>query len=331
MTFWCPGDAALCDHTKTVPTGIADDTPPQVAVLLCTFQGGRFLAEQLDSIGAQKHKNFTLWASDDGSTDDTLQILEHYQNLWGKERVSIRSGPREGFAANFLSLACDTDIQGDLFAFVDQDDIWEPDKLSRAIARLETVQSNKPALYCSRTRLIDERGREIGFSPLFHKPPGFANALIQNIGQGNTMVMNRAARDLMNSACERDVVYHDWWTYLLIAGAGGDVFYDPCPTVRYRRHSANLMGPNASLRTRLDRMWLLFNGEFRNWNSTNINALQKTRRVLTPDNKRILDEFRAARDRWLLPRLLGLRKSGIYHQKLIGNFGLFVASVLKKI
>jgi glycosyltransferase involved in cell wall biosynthesis len=342
-----PGNPGSCIdfdlHSRTISAAteglastLAPDSPtrlsqPNVAVLLCTFQGGRFLAEQLESIGAQRHSNLTVWASDDGSDDGTLRILDQYQTQWGKEHLSIRSGPRQGFAANFLSLVCDQDIQADFFAFVDQDDIWECDKISSALSKLNCIPKDVPALYCARTRMIDENGRDIGFSPLFEKKPSFANALVQNIGSGNTMVMNNAARQLLSSRCERDVVYHDWWLYLLVSGAGGTVFYDAYPTTRYRQHSSNLMGPNAGWRARLLRIWLLFNGQFRNWNTVNTRALQKAKHQLTPENQRILDQFCEARDRWLVPRLWGLKRSGIYRQTLGGNIGLITAAVLKKV
>ena len=72
---------------------------PVVAVLLCSYQGERHLAEQLDSIAAQTHRGWTLWVSDDRSTDDTLAILEQYRSRWGSDRLSILTGPARGFAA----------------------------------------------------------------------------------------------------------------------------------------------------------------------------------------------------------------------------------------
>ena len=170
---------------------------PKVAILLCTYHGQHYLAEQLDSFAAQSHSNWEVWASDDGSKDDTHAILEAYQQKWPDGRLSIHFGPAEGFAANFLSLTCKASIDADYYAYSDQDDIWEPNKLARAVEWLNTLPENIPALYCSRTRLVDSNNNEIGVSPLFAKPPSFANALMQNIGGGNTMVFNNAARNLL--------------------------------------------------------------------------------------------------------------------------------------
>jgi glycosyltransferase involved in cell wall biosynthesis len=304
---------------------------PLVAILLCTHNGARFLEEQLNSLRAQEHKNFNLWVSDDASEDDTNRILEQNQPLPGNIRFSLKKGPGKGFVKNFHSLICQPNILADYFAYADQDDIWQPDKLSRAIAMLERVPVGTPAIYCSRTRLIDESGGEIGFSPLFEKPTSFANALVQNVGGGNTMVMNSTARDLLCEAGDIHVVSHDWWAYTLITGAGGTVIYDSYPSVGYRQHDDNMVGSNNDWPSRLFRLWWLLKGRFRTWNTINTKALQQVRHLLTPENQYILDEFSAARNRWLIPRIIGIVRSGTYRQTLMGNLGLMVAVVLKKL
>lgn len=302
----------------------------QVAVLLCTKDGERFLAKQLDSIAAQTFPQWKIWASDDGSADGTLAVLNRYASRWGS-RLSVQPGPELGFVANFLSLACEEKIAASYYAFCDQDDIWEADKLARAVAWLATVPSTVPGLYCSRTRLIDEADRETGLSPLFSRPPGFANALVQNIGGGNTMVFNQAARVLLQKAGSRvDVVTHDWWAYLLVAGCGGTVFYDPSPTVRYRQHSRNLVGANTGWPARLARLRLLAEGRFREWNAKNLRALQGVNRMLTPENQRMLAQWAQSRKQPLLPRLLGFKRAGIYRQTLAGNLGLLAAALFRR-
>ena len=235
------------------------------------------------------------------------------------------TGPRKGSTANFLSLVNKAEIKADYYAFADQDDIWESDKLARALAWLGTVPGGVPALYCSRTRLIDHVGRHIGQSPLFAKPPSFANALVQNIGGGNTMIFNQAARDLLREAGpDVDVVIHDWWAYLVVTGCGGTVFYDPKPTVRYRQHDANLVGANDSWLVRLVRATRRLRGQSKEWNTKNIHALQGISHLLTPGNRLILEELMHAREQGLAARLTGVIRSGIYRQSWSGNLGLLV-------
>jgi glycosyltransferase involved in cell wall biosynthesis len=286
----------------------------------------------LDSFVAQTYPCWEAWVSDDGSQDDTHAIVKAYQQKWHSGRLSVHFGPKEGFASNFLSLVCKASIQADYYAYSDQDDIWEVDKLQRAVDCLLTVPQNIPALYCSRTRLVDAKNEDIGFSPLFNRPPSFANALVQNIGGGNTMVFNNAARTLLSDAGENiDVVTHDWWAYMVVSGCGGRVFYDAYPSVRYRQHGGNLVGRNSSWPARLVRMRMLLQGRFRNWIDRNIRALQRLRPKLTPENRRIFDRFVAARNHWVLPRLIGLNRCGIYRQTALGNFSLFLAAILKKV
>ena len=318
--------------TIVPPETFVNASEPSVAVLLCTHHGSQFLTEQLDSIHSQKHSNISIWASDDSSNSETHQILKRYQSQWGQEHLSIHSGPQEGFVANFLSLTCHSNIQADYFAYADQDDIWESDKLSRAIVQLESIPDGVPALYCSRTQLIDESGKYIALSPIFKKPPSFANALTQNIASGNTMVMNNAARELLRTAGSKNVTSHDWWAYLVISAAGGSIFYDTHPTIRYRQHESNLIGSNLNWRARLRRLkLLLFKDQLKNCNDKNIRALQHIKHLVTPENQRTLDEFCIARHRWLIPRILGIWKAGIYRQTLAGNLSLIAAIIFKKI
>ena len=169
-------------------------------------------------------------------------------------------------------------------------------------------------------------------SPLFTKPPSFANALMQNIGGGNTMVFNDVARKLLIEAGKSvNVVTHDWWTYLLVSGCGGQVFYDAMPTVRYRQHAHNLVGMNASMSARIKRIVQLFKGRFREWNDLNVAAINSMRVHLTPKNQQILDQFVVARQQPLLRRMSALKSSGIYRQTLFGKLGLIVAAVFNKI
>ena len=304
----------------------------QVAILICTHQGQRFLAEQLESFKKQTHSNWCLWASDDASDDETRKILFQFQDEIGFKQVSIIDGPIAGFCANFLSLVCNVEIQADFYAYSDQDDYWKSDKLERALKFLQSIPTSTPALYCTRTELVDATGKHIGFSPLFRKPAIFKNALMQNVGGGNTMVFNEAARLLLIKAGSSvQVVTHDWWTYQLISGAGGIVFYDSYPSLFYRQHENNLVGMNATWAARLKRIRMLWQGRFREWNSINIEELKKLDDLLTPENKKTLELFEQARSKPLLLRLKEMKKSGVYRQTLLGNLGLIAAIFFKKL
>jgi len=302
-----------------------------VAILMGTYQGALFLPEQLDSIRRQTYSNWSLWVSDDGSTDETLDIVRSFGESVPSP-VHILNGPRRGFIRNFLTLVCNPSVNAAYVAFSDQDDVWHSDKLERALAWLRQQSNDIPALYCSRTRTVDERGLSIGKSPLFTRPPSFLNALVQSIGGGNTMVMNRAARALLVAgAADADIPSHDWWAYLLVSGAGGRVRYDPNPTIDYRQHDSNLVGSNTGWRAKVRRARMLTESRFRKWNSQHSEALRRVEHLLTNENRSRLEEFRQIRVRALPIRLWMLYRSGLHRQTFLGNVSLWVAAVLRQI
>jgi len=146
------------------------------------------------------------------------------------------------------------------------------------------------------------------------------------------MVFNNAARALLREAGEdTPVITHDWWAYMVVTGCGGQVFYDTEPTLRYRQHNGNLVGMNATWPARFKRIRMLFQGRFRMWNDSNIAALRAISHRLAPKNREILERFATARQVSLIPRLIHLKRSGIYRQTLFGNLGLIAAAIFGKI
>lgn len=304
----------------------------KVAILVCTYNGQRFLREQLDSFINQTHENWTIHVSDDGSTDATLEILEEYKKQLGEDKIAIWHGPRQGFAKNFLSLIKNREIVADYFAFSDQDDIWLADKLTRSIAQIPQTPTNKPHMYCSRTKLVDTNLAPLGFSPLFTKRPCFENALVQSLAGANTMLINNAARNLMcRIVDDAPVVAHDWLAYLLVTGCGGQVVFDQQPTLLYRQHEDNLIGANATFRNQIIRILKMLSGRFSEWSTQNLITLNSIRTELTEDNKCTLERFEAARKSGLFSRLCLMKKSGVHRQTLKGNISLVAAAILNKI
>lgn len=316
------------NETAPVPSGLAGS---HVAILLTTYNGAKFLKQQLESIARQSHGDWTLYISDDGSTDETLSIIETYRASLGSERLHLFHGPRRGFAQNFLSLIRNPAVSGDFFAFCDQDDIWFADKLERSLERIPRT-GKAPALYCSRTRLIDEKGTFLGHSPLFRKAPGFKNALVQSIAGANTMLLNKGARALLaRIPSNAPVVSHDWLCYLLVSGCGGRVHYDPEPTLDYRQHAGNLIGSNSSFRDRLVRIRKMFAGTFREWNQQNLQALEHCAGQFENHNQSALRLFATARQARLPKRLYLLRRTGVYRQTGAGTLGLILAATIGRI
>jgi glycosyltransferase involved in cell wall biosynthesis len=302
----------------------------RVAILLATKNGARYLKDQLFSYVDQTVDQWSLHVSDDGSTDGTIDTIKEFAASHDRVK-SIRQGPQRGYTQNFLSLAKDSSIIADYFAFSDQDDFWYPDKIERALSFLTEIPQSVPALYFSRTEIVDKDLNHLGFSPLFKRRPAFQNALVQNIGGGNTMVFNSAAKQLLELGTGGDVASHDWWTYQIVTATGGIAIYDPRPSLKYRQHGANILGTNQGMQARIDRFFMLFESQFKRWNEINIAALKRFPRDLEISNRRTLDRFGDSRDaKFLATRLIRLYQSGVYRQTLLSNLGLIVACVFRK-
>ena len=305
----------------------------RVAILAGVYNGERFLAEQFASLASQTVPHIDLWISDDGSTDGSRAVLAEIAATWTKGGVTLLNGPAVGrFSENFRSLLVNDDIVADYYAFCDQDDVWAPDKLEAAIAWLSRQPADRPALHGGRTRIVDMQGRPVGHSPVFREPPSFRNAIVQSIAGGNTMVMNRAARDLIAESARRTgFVAHDWWCYIMVTGAGGAFHYSPEAKVDYRQHVGNLIGSNDGTMARLRRTGLLLRGGFARWMDSNLAGLAVCEDLLCDDAREVFHRFVALREAWLPRRLVELHRSGIHRQTWRGQTSLFLAAALGKL
>ncbi len=322
----------MTDFIKENNHILASGAGPLVAILMGTMNGARFLPEQLDSIAAQTHQNWILIASDDGSTDDTLRILKAYQAKWPAGKLIIKEGPKQGFCVNFLSMACDPDIKADYYAFCDQDDVWLATKLSVAMQNISENQGeNIPYVYCGRTSYVDEKLKKIGCSPLFTFPRTFRNALIQSIAGGNTMVFNQSTKNALEKVGKVQHPSHDWWLYQLVTGVGGIVFYDQTPQVLYRQHRNALVGGNHSFLARVERISMVFKGQFRRWSDQNIEILCAVKPLLNHGSAETLELFKLMRNARLKDRFRLMEVAGLYRQTWRGTLSLVLAALLKKI
>ena len=305
---------------------------PKVAILMCTLNGAPFLKEQLLSFVSQTHENWVLWVSDDGSSDQTLDILQGTQNDWGSDQIKIVEGPRKGFAANFLSLACRPEISTDYYAFSDQDDVWLPLKLQRALDLLKNEPHENAVLYGSRTQLTDATGKVLGLSKLTPRFLNFRNALVQNVASANTMVFNNSLRDLVRAAGPQlNIVSHDWWLYLLTTALNGKIIFDQEPFINYRQHKHNLIGDNSTLPAKIHRFKGLFSGRLKRWIQQNHRCLTVVEHRLPPDNVQAAKALAAIHSSKLFRRIRLFKDSGVRRQSPIGTFALLVAALLKQL
>ncbi len=231
-----PASADFRFMEQAAPRMTPTDTPPEatrpeVCILMGMYNGAAHLQDQLDSYIAQSHRNWSLIISDDGSTDESPRIARAFARAHPDRAIEIRPGPRRGFARNFLSLLQAAPGDVPFVALSDQDDVWFPARLERAVKALHVMDPATPALYCGATLVCDETLAPLGVSATLRRDPDFRNALVQSIGGGNTMVLNHAATALAAAAAAEasDPVSHDWWLYQIVTGCGGVVLHDPDP------------------------------------------------------------------------------------------------------
>jgi len=222
-----------------------------LSVLLATLNGSRFLAEQLDSIFAQTFADFDVIVRDDGSSDETLDIVEAFRRRY-RDRIWIldERGDRTGPKRNFIALLGSVDTP--LVAFCDQDDVWEADKLSiqvEAIASAEArLGKEAPILCCSDARIVDARLGTIaesffdvhGLITQNRGPLILGRLVFSNIAIGATTVINRALAQKCLDVPDAAIM-HDWWA-ALIAAALGEIIVIPRSLIQYRQHGDNAVG-----------------------------------------------------------------------------------------
>lgn len=307
-----------------------DNPRPHVHILMCTRNGARFLAEQLASFLAQTHGDWSLWVSDDGSSDETRAILRAFGAANPGRAVHVLSGPERGAAANFLSLLGRAVPSGGFVALSDQDDVWLPDRLDRGLTLLAGRVSAGPAIYGSAT--IEARADLTPMRPSrrHRRGPSFANALVQNTLPGNTILMNPSAHAFARRAAGRapDVPHHDWWLYALMTGIGAEIVIDEQPTVLYRQHGQNTVGAHRGVRATLDRLATLASARYGHWMRANAEALASCDLPLTPDNAAILRDFRAALAAPKFRRAAWFNRLGIRRQTGFGTFCIYAATAM---
>lgn len=260
---------------------------PHITVLMGTRNGGVYLQQQLASLAAQTHPHWSLWVSDDGSTDATRSVIRAFAET-RPNPVLLLPGPQRGLTANYLSLLCHADLPDGPVAFADQDDLWLPTHLMRGLTAL-TQGTPEDARAFVPHRLLRRRGRVALPMPWrIPRPPTFRNALVESLLAGSGLMLNAPAVTLARSIGPVDVPFWDWWLYLLFTGTGARILHDRAPGVIYRSHSGNAHGPRFGLRANLWRLEQVRNGTYRRWIAANLAALEPHMTHLTPEAQALL-------------------------------------------
>jgi len=226
-----------------------DKVTSKVNILLSTYNGARFLQEQLDSLLNQDYPNISIHIRDDGSTDNTIALIQEYQAKYPNVHLDIAKNV--GYIRSFYELvySCEGN-DSELYAFCDQDDVWNAQKISRGVNSILKSTNPLMTLYFSRMELVDSCLNPIGLSQI-PRSFNFVSGLIGTNAYGCAAIFSYGIRELFLQGKPADMLSHDWWVYL-VASAFGCIIYDREPQVKYRQHGSNTnSGYRSELLTRL--------------------------------------------------------------------------------
>lgn len=299
-----------------------------VQILLSTYNGSEHLPDLLASLDAQRNSpEWRIFWRDDGSTVGSAFWLEKHPRAF---RLADNLG-NVGPAKSFLYLLDAAPNDAAAYAFCDQDDVWQPEKLAWAWEWISIQPLDRPALYFARQQIVDTLLRPIGTSPDFRRPPGFRNALAQNIAAGCTMVMNAAARRLIVTAPPPPLgSMHDWWCYLLVSGAGGELYADRRTVILYRQHADNAIGVTPSLVRRAIGVLHRGPGAFIRLLDAHLTVLTYADHVLSDDFRRTVALLHPALNTSMFNRLCSYIRARLYRQTLLEDFVLFFFFLLTR-
>ena len=214
----------------------------KVSVLLSTYNGTKYIKEQLRSLYAQEEVEVVLTVRDDGSVDGTCTLLDAEQ---ADGKLAWYTGENKGPAYSFWDLLHNAP-ETPFYAFCDQDDVWDNDKLSAAVHHLKSA-GDEPAIYFSQTRLVDDTLNEIPsvkITPLLT----YGESLLYHFVTGCTIVVNAALRNELLKYTPSYIRMHDIWVYMVAQAIGAKIFFDDKPHISYRQHSGNVIGQINSAR-----------------------------------------------------------------------------------
>ena len=233
-----------------------NSTSPRIVILMPTFNSARFLQEQVDSLLAQTHQNFLVVTRDDGSSDNSVALIEAYaeanpgrfHSIAGDGRNLGASGTFAHLLAHALAHRSEADFQFTYVVFCDHDDVWYPHKIAVTLARMQALEaqySGIPLLVHSDLRVVDGERRQIapsfvdyqGIQP--HRN-GLGRLLVCNTVTGCTAMINQELAIRM-LPIPQGAIMHDWWM-ALVASAFGKIAYIDEALLDYRQHGENTLG-----------------------------------------------------------------------------------------
>lgn len=213
----------------------------KIQILISTYNGEKFLREQLNSILGQSYQNFEILIRDDGSTDGTIKILKEYE---AKKKIKIIYGKNKGVVESFLELM-NQESEYEYYALADQDDYWHQDKLLTMLDAIEENSEDIPILCVSNFEIVSSNLSIIKKSYYESEKIEFSikNSLIENSFPGCVYFYNYKLKKIFTNTLvdKKAIIMHDYFIYML-ATFVGKVIYVPKCLIKYRQHENNVIG-----------------------------------------------------------------------------------------
>lgn len=214
-----------------------------VKVLLSTFNGERYIKEQINSVLNQEGVNVEIIVRDDGSSDSTIKIIESFFD----DRITIYKGENLGPAKSYLDLIKNAG-EADYYAFCDQDDVWDKDKLKLAVKKLDLIEEKKSALYFSTYEVVDDKLNYLYTRDMnFERDYTLQQTLIFRAPSGCLMVFNKQLRRLIQLSNPQYLRMHDFWVLLVAEAFHSVIIAEPKATMKYRQHEGNTVGTGLTI------------------------------------------------------------------------------------
>lgn len=218
----------------------------KVCVLMSTYNGEKFLSEQLDSLIAQEGVDVSILVRDDGSSDNTVKILEDYAK---KGFIDYYIGKNIGVSNSFMDLLQRAQ-DADYYSFCDQDDYWYPDKLRIAVSKMEKYISDI-CLYHGVARVADTNLEWDGEKCLDRNVDDLISSIIQSHCMGCTLVINKNLRNVIIENKSNFYYMHDDWIHKVCLVKRGIILYDKDVHILYRQHGGNVIGARNTLKKKI--------------------------------------------------------------------------------
>lgn len=304
-----------------------------VAVVMTTYNGEKYVEEQIKSILSSSYQDFALFIFDDGSKDSTISILERYKEDYPEKINIARNSMNYGVTMNFIQAL--TKMTADYIMFSDQDDVWLPNKIGVTLKRMKHMEAQfskeKPIAVFTDARVVDQNLSTMhpsffGSGHLDPRKTDLAHLLMENKLIGCTVMVNAALRrKLQENRLPQHARYHDWWV-ALIAASFGKIGYVEEGTLLYRQHGNNMVGDSG----------------FSSYLKNRLSNLQKQKKALealyrqaedflsiycsqlSEDNREILRRFFALEELGFTKKRIEAVRNGFLKSGLVRNLGLLL-------